>query len=1101
MEAKASWFRTGVLTSGFFDTSALSRYVAPVNPAIFPHLTVVLLAIGLFFTAWFFVYEVTSTKYTKDLKKELLVSLVAAGFMGFGSLFLMLWTNEPDKLYSMVELEMKGHDPAVLKSYEDFTLMAAENLGITMKDKWVPDKRRILLSLLKSVHIYKKHQVQYEFRTHFRVVRFEKLTGSTADTFLEYIERNLPEGVLMQVTTEMAFVMNWRSWLKVLNGRRYVHAYRSLPAEPLKERSHLLSKLTGVSASKMLMCMQEHALLRQVPKSHLVAVTDILKSHGVEGDDVLEEPRILTMFPLLLENYFQCFKDIGVNKPGLQLVRRYPYLSRMRLSHLKAIGVVPGEDLVHRILNSVDPDRTVKGLAEMVTGTVPSNYWTEWTLQDICGRVQLALLNKHWAVEIEKAFEIIKGQLRLKNKSLTHFRENMDIAQHLFQLPVSKVLTNAYVLSGHPANMRRIAQLETIGANPTKEVIRKVPKLLLCPVENLVAIDELLLKECHFSPYAVQGVTDVYTLSPETVRERLKQLNTVPHFEALKDHPRVLRLVMYQNKAKTRLAHIESMHVGGIISLDLLAASTKKYESFMESSKMPRVRGKDLTHLVSTLLEIENDFVRDELHKHPCWKQTSLVQVKGTVTYLLAEGFTREKIMNALQIVLYSRKSVARILEQLPLKPELEPFELLWKNHDHVLQLALYYLEKDYNFSGKKLFELKMFTNRKLFGKDLSAYDDLDVDELLDKLTPEEINILAKEVDPDDQLLPPSQRHSYMCDKNPTGPLNRKQLINHINKEALETPDVPELVPYHPGTVRGKKWIAPSMPPSKQEEDVRIDLGEDFETALANAGDDELVDLAAILGFHSMMNQDQYHASQQNSGQPVGLGWTGVTKATQYKPLKFEPPNMTDVEDSIRRVSIDDASLRELNLNNIKARIHLTISDEKFVRLFDALKTNTRLEALSLANTDLRDRVVSKLCDALEKNSTLRVLNVESNFITPSAIRDLIKSLLVQKSLEEFRAVNQKPSVLGNKIESEITKLVEKNPTLLRLGLFLEYNDAQNRISAHLQKNCDKYRLKRIGRAARNYLGGVLRDKFRIPPSVLQERRDSLKNAVGEDED
>lgn len=56
-----------------------------------------------------------------------------------------------------------------------------------------------------------------------------------------------------------------------------------------------------------------------------------------------------------------------------------------------------------------------------------------------------------------------------------------------------------------------------------------------------------------------------------------------------------------------------------------------------------------------------------------------------------------------------------------------------------------------------------------------------------------------------DNLLPPSQRCSYECDKNPTGPLNRKKLIEHINKQALETPDMPELKPYVAGTVRGKK--------------------------------------------------------------------------------------------------------------------------------------------------------------------------------------------------------------------------------------------------------------------------------------------------------
>ena len=36
----------------------MSRFVSPVNPSVFPHLTTLLLGIGIFYTAWFFVYEV-----------------------------------------------------------------------------------------------------------------------------------------------------------------------------------------------------------------------------------------------------------------------------------------------------------------------------------------------------------------------------------------------------------------------------------------------------------------------------------------------------------------------------------------------------------------------------------------------------------------------------------------------------------------------------------------------------------------------------------------------------------------------------------------------------------------------------------------------------------------------------------------------------------------------------------------------------------------------------------------------------------------------------------------------------------------------------------
>jgi len=79
------------MTVAALDT--LSRYVSPINPAVFPHLTLVLLGIGLFFTAWFFVYEVTSTKFTRELTKELVISGVASLFMGFGTLFLLLWVG------------------------------------------------------------------------------------------------------------------------------------------------------------------------------------------------------------------------------------------------------------------------------------------------------------------------------------------------------------------------------------------------------------------------------------------------------------------------------------------------------------------------------------------------------------------------------------------------------------------------------------------------------------------------------------------------------------------------------------------------------------------------------------------------------------------------------------------------------------------------------------------------------------------------------------------------------------------------------------------------------------------------------------------------
>ncbi|XP_063843297.1 tropomodulin-1-like isoform X2 [Scylla paramamosain] len=353
----------------------------------------------------------------------------------------------------------------------------------------------------------------------------------------------------------------------------------------------------------------------------------------------------------------------------------------------------------------------------------------------------------------------------------------------------------------------------------------------------------------------------------------------------------------------------------------------------------------------------------------------------------------------------------------------------------------------------------KEMASTKLFGKDLSQYEDLDIDDILDQLSPEELEMLAGEVDPDDSLIPPSERNSYKCEKGPTGPLDRKKLIDHINEQALNEPDRPDLVPYVAGTVRGKKWVPPPPPEPQDDEDaiaqeVEVDLDEEFSSVLNTATEDEIVDLAAILGFHSMMNQEQYHASLLNKGRPQGVGWGGITKATKFKPLPAEPPNDTDVEDSIKKLTDDDSNCKDLNFNNIR-----NISDEQFKRLFESLENNTKLESLSMANVGLSDRHLDPLTNALSQNASLRTLNLETNSISPAGIVRIMESISKTHIVEEIRLANQRSSVLGNKIEMQLTEIIEQNPSILRVGIHFEFNDARNRVSKHLQKNLDTFRV------------------------------------------
>ena len=101
--------------------------------------------------------------------------------------------------YRDIGLTVKAQSLMVLDSYSKFIKMAAKCLRIEVTEELYlnPEVREWVI--LKSPFKYKKHMVKYRLRTHGRLFTFKKITGTTADIYIEYIQRNIPAGVSMSV--------------------------------------------------------------------------------------------------------------------------------------------------------------------------------------------------------------------------------------------------------------------------------------------------------------------------------------------------------------------------------------------------------------------------------------------------------------------------------------------------------------------------------------------------------------------------------------------------------------------------------------------------------------------------------------------------------------------------------------------------------------------------------------------------------------------------------------------------------------------------------------------------------------------------------------
>ncbi|CAK6975496.1 Hypothetical predicted protein [Scomber scombrus] len=338
------------------------------------------------------------------------------------------------------------------------------------------------------------------------------------------------------------------------------------------------------------------------------------------------------------------------------------------------------------------------------------------------------------------------------------------------------------------------------------------------------------------------------------------------------------------------------------------------------------------------------------------------------------------------------------------------------------------------------------------YKKDLDKYKDLDEDEILNKLSAEELKQLEtalEEMDPENALLPAGMRQKDQTVKKATGTFNRDGLLKYLEKEAIEYKDREDIVPFT-GERKGKVFVPKQKPIEKCQEEVTT-LDPELEEALSSATDTELCDLAAILGVHTLVTSNQTY-----DGTGAREGHNNVIKGEKMNPVFDEPPNPTNVEETLQRVKNDDSTLTEVNLNNIKNIPIPTLKD-----MAKAMEKNTHVKKFSLAATRSNDPIAVAFSEMLRENKTLRSLNLESNFITGAGVQALVDALRDNDTLTEIKIDNQRQQ-LGTTVEMEIAKMLEDNNNIVKFGYHFTQQGPRSRAAAAITKNNDLVRRRRV---------------------------------------
>uniref|UniRef100_A0A4W5QGT7 Tropomodulin 4 (muscle) n=1 Tax=Hucho hucho TaxID=62062 RepID=A0A4W5QGT7_9TELE len=321
---------------------------------------------------------------------------------------------------------------------------------------------------------------------------------------------------------------------------------------------------------------------------------------------------------------------------------------------------------------------------------------------------------------------------------------------------------------------------------------------------------------------------------------------------------------------------------------------------------------------------------------------------------------------------------------------------------------------------------------------------DIDEDAILKGMSPEEIEALEcelLEMDPENAILPAGYRQRDQTKKSPTGAFDRDALLDHLEKTALEHEDRDDLVPFT-GEKKGTF--------SYNEGLVITYWGNNMLTVSSHF-------FAAILGMYTLMSNKQYYDALGTTGTIANTeGINSVVKPDAFKIFPDEPPNPTNVEETLQQIQKNDNSLFDVNLNNIKDIPIPTLKE-----IFEAMKGNTHVESLSIAATRSNDPVAYAVAEMLQENTTLQSLNIESNFITCEGMNAIVKAMANNTTLTEIKIDNQRQK-LGDSCEMEIATMLENNSSIIKIGYHFTQQGPRARAAIAITRNNDMIRQQRV---------------------------------------
>ncbi|XP_011197051.1 transcription termination factor 5, mitochondrial [Zeugodacus cucurbitae] len=467
---------------------------------------------------------------------------------------------------------------------------------------------------------------------------------------------------------------------------------------PVEEtiNAHFLKSQIGSTHGKWNSVLDKYPELRAIKKQDAVNTAKALKRLNFDAENILQKPLVLHQNALTVENRYEVLHECGFRPITLLLLSKFVTVINKTVSMLKSYGYIPFEvNVLANLCNTFSKvELSAKNLKELNDG-MDIKYMRECILNAYLRQVLDMDDN-----DIKKLWQVY---YRVRHRSFKSVQSVVELLLEELKFPKERIIKNAFLLHGDAENMSRIInEIKRIDGQDIHEIVYRRPKILMSSCDGLLKTLEHV-KAFGIHESAITKCLEILTLGPDTVLERLKDLNSIDEFKVLGTNPRVLRLVHYQNKARLRLEYLNQLKVR-CASLHILSGGSEKFAKFAREG-LDRTKGRDVVVYLANIMQRDENYIRALLSRHPNWCHIPVLQVKQCYDFLRSKKFPITAICNNIHLLLYPIQRIEEKLIELHEPECLEELQLPVNSifdldNNEMLTLILYLIECEFHFTG-----------------------------------------------------------------------------------------------------------------------------------------------------------------------------------------------------------------------------------------------------------------------------------------------------------------------------------------------------------------------------------------------------------------